>query len=190
MNHFTKNLYFVLSLGATVQHFHAHARQHCCIACSWSYCRGAAGKHFECKFISFLFFFVLNRCSLFKMLALKALTLLLLDEDKNQKTSSKKARKYWVRSWLGNRQLFGCYYSLFQEIKRNAKAFKEFIRIKESQFEYLVEALAPMILKGDTNMRKCIKPHEMVCLALRYLTSGLSDCLNSIFPSERKLYLY
>ena len=44
--------------------------------------------------------------------------------------------------------------------------------MEESQFEYLVEALTPVILKEDTNMRECIKAHEMVCLALRYLASG------------------
>ena len=41
--------------------------------------------------------------------------------------------------------------------------------MEESQFEYLVETLTPMILKEDTNTRECIKPHEMVCLALHYL---------------------
>ena len=41
--------------------------------------------------------------------------------------------------------------------------------MEESQFEYLVEALTPMILKENTNT---IKSHEMVCLVLRYLASG------------------
>ena len=58
------------------------------------------------------------------------------------------------------------YYSLFQELKRDTKAFKEFIRMEESQSEFLVEKLTPMILKEDTNMREYIKPREMVCLAL------------------------
>ena len=106
------------------------------------------------------------------MLALKVLTLLLLNEDKNQQTSSKKACKRWVRSWLGNRQLLECYYSLFQEVKCGTKAFKEFITMEESQFEYSVEALTPVILKEDTNMRECIKPYGMVCLALCYLARG------------------
>ena len=44
--------------------------------------------------------------------------------------------------------------------------------MEESQFEFLVETITPMILKEDTNMREYIKPHEMVCLALRYLSSG------------------
>ena len=41
--------------------------------------------------------------------------------------------------------------------------------MEESQFEYLVEALTPMILKENANI---IEPHEMVCLVLRYLASG------------------
>ena len=94
------------------------------------------------------------------MLALKALTALLLDENENQETSSKKYRKHWFRLWLENKQLFRCYYSLFQEIKRDGKALKEFKRIEESQFEYLAEALTPMILKK--NIREYIKPHEMI----------------------------
>ena len=60
----------------------------------------------------------------------------------------------------------------FQEIQHDTKAFKEFIRMEESQFEYIVEALTPIILKEDTYKRECIKPYEMVSLALRYLASG------------------
>ena len=44
--------------------------------------------------------------------------------------------------------------------------------MEESQFEYLVEALTAMIFKEDTDMRKCIKLNEMVCLALHYLARG------------------
>ena len=58
------------------------------------------------------------------MLAVKALMLLLLDEDENQETSSKKTKKHLIR--MENTQLFGCYYSLFQELKRDTIAFKEF----------------------------------------------------------------
>ena len=82
----------------------------------------------------FRFFFLWKRCSLFKMLALKTLTLLHLDVDENQETSSKRAQKHWVWPWLGNRQWFRCYYSLFQEIKHDTKAFKGFIKIDKSQF--------------------------------------------------------
>ena len=42
------------------------------------------------------------------------------------------------------------------------KTFKGFIKIDESQFQYFVEALTPMIVKEDINIKECIKPHEMV----------------------------
>ena len=99
----------------------------------------------------FIFDFLsLKSLFLFKILALKALNLLHLDWDENRETSSMKARKHWVRTWLGNRQFLGWSYSLFQEIKRDTKAFKEFTKMEESQFECLMETLTPMILKEDT----------------------------------------
>jgi hypothetical protein len=101
-----------------------------------------------------------------------ALALVLLDEDEIQ--NQKEEREYWVRPWLDNRKQFGTYHSLFQELKKDEKAFKEFIRMDESQFEFLVERLTQKIIKEDTTMRQCIKPHEMVCLTLRYLASGES----------------
>ena len=44
----------------------------------------------------------------------------------------------------------------------------------EVQFDFLVGKRTAKIIKEDTVMRPCIKPHEMVCLALRYLASGES----------------
>ena len=53
-----------------------------------------------------------------------------------------------------------------------------------------MEALTPITLKVDTNMRECIKQHEMVWLPLRYLASG--ETFRSFefqFTLERRLYL-
>ena len=49
---------------------------------------------------------------------------------------------------------------------------KEFARMEDIQFELLVGALTPMVLKEDANMIESMKPLEMVRLALRYLASG------------------
>ena len=78
-----------------------------------------------CVQIYFIFAFLsLKSLFLFKILILKALTLLHLDKDENRETSSRKAQKHWVRTWLGNRQLFGWSCSLFQEVKRVRKLLK------------------------------------------------------------------
>ena len=119
------------------------------------------------------------------MLALKALSLLLLHKYENQETSTKKGRKHWVWPWPGNRQLFGCY-SLLQETKRDTKAFRDFIRMEESQFEYLVEALTPIILKEDRNMTECIIPHEMVLLSITLARGETFWSLESQFRIGKK----
>lgn len=102
----------------------------------------------------------------------KALALLLLDEDEND--DEKTERQYWVRPWVAKRAEFGLYHSLFSELQEDEKAFKEFLRMDVSQFELLVGKLAAKLTKEDTIMRPCIKPHEMVYVALCYLASGES----------------
>ena len=108
-----------------------------------------------------------------ELFAVKALTSLLLDEDENQETSSKKTRKHWIRPWLENRQLFGCYYSLFQELKRYMKAFKEFIRMEESQFEFLMETLVVFKIKV------CFSSSSFFSSAMLFLKSCLCAFLKS-----------
>ena len=72
------------------------------------------------------------------MLALKVLTFLFIDEDENQETILRKVRKHWVRPWLGNKQLFGCYYSSFQEIKRDfLDVLKEWKHVSRNSSENL-----------------------------------------------------
>ena len=105
---------------------------------------------------------------------LKTLALLLLDKDENKNANNQGEREFWLRPWLAQRSMYGTFHSLFQELRRDGKSFKEFLRMDESQFEYLVEKISAKLIKEDTVMRQCIKPHEMVCVALRYLASGES----------------
>ena len=105
---------------------------------------------------------------------LKTLALLLLDEDENENASNQGEREFWVHPWLSQRSMYGTFHSLFQELRRDGKSFKEILRMDESQFEYLVDKISAKLTKEDTVMRQCIKPHEMVCVALRYLASGVS----------------
>ena len=98
-----------------------------------------------------------------------ALALLLLDEEENEEEPERRST-CWVRPWLVNKNT-GCFYTVFQELKTDDAAFKDFIRMDKTQYEYLVQRIYDEILKKDTNMRECIKPHEMVCLTLRYLAS-------------------
>ena len=44
--------------------------------------------------------------------------------------------------------------------------------MNKGQFDFLVRKLTAKIIKEGTVMRPCIKPNEMVCVALCYLASG------------------
>ena len=81
------------------------------------------------------------------MLVLKALTLLFIDEDENQETISRKVRKHWVRPWLENKQLFGCFYSSFQEIKRDfLDVLKERKYVSKNSSENLPSKMCSILL--------------------------------------------
>ena len=76
---------------------------------------------------------------------LKALALLLLDEDESE--NERAEREYWVRPWLANRPQFGAYHSLLLELKKDGKAFKEFLQMNEGQIDFLVGKRTAKIIK-------------------------------------------
>ena len=86
--------------------------------------------------------------------ALRTLALLLLDEDENE--NRRQDRSCWVRPWVANRLQFGAFHSLFYELRKDERSFKEFIRMDVNQFDFLVEKLTPKIIKVDTFMRDSI----------------------------------
>ena len=55
---------------------------------------------------------------------LKALALLLLDEDESG--NERAEQEYWVRPWLANRPEFGAYHSLILELKKIEMRLKNF----------------------------------------------------------------
>ena len=61
---------------------------------------------------------------------LKTLALLLLDEDENENEGDENnqgEREFWVRPWLAQKSMYGTFHSLFQELRRDGKSFKEFL---------------------------------------------------------------
>ena len=51
------------------------------------------------------------------------------------------------------------------------KVFEAILSLTQKSFEKLVDLLTPSLLKKDTNMKECIKPGEVSCVALRYFAS-------------------
>ena len=99
------------------------------------------------------------------------------DEEKKEKL---KKRKGWcVRPSIARRQQFGAFHALMKEIKvEDTRTFAKFVRMDAQQFQYLLDAVSPLIVHKDTAMRDAIPPAERLAVILRFVaTNILNDLL-------------
>lgn len=82
-------------------------------------------------------------------------------------------RSKWVKNWVMRRSKQGCYANLFKELKNEDRnGFINFVRMSPEDFDYLLNLVAPLITKKDTNIRKAIPAGEKLALTLRFLATG------------------
>lgn len=95
-----------------------------------------------------------------------------LEEEKHPRRE-RKQKKCWVRDWVSRREERGCYLSLMKELEtEDPAAYRNFLRMPKNDFDYLLNLVAPLIMKSDTVMRKAITPAEKLSVTLRYLATG------------------
>jgi len=76
-------------------------------------------------------------------------------------------RKYWVHPILQNRENFGVYKTLYNELRSDPKKIFNFFRMSISTFDELHVTLKEEISRKDTKMRKSIGSEEMLAIAIR-----------------------
>ena len=82
----------------------------------------------------------------------------------------KRYRKRWMASFLErrNRNLY-----ILGEVRMDSCAlFRNFTRMTASDFELLLQLIAPSIEKQDTNMREAIPISTRLAVTLRFLATG------------------
>lgn len=85
----------------------------------------------------------------------------------------RKQKEWWVRDWIRRREERGCYMTLLKELEtEDPNAYRNFVRLSNADFNYLLNLVAPLITKEDTVMRKAIPAGEKLCVTLRYLATG------------------
>ena len=95
---------------------------------------------------------------------------LLLDENELPQT---KTRTAWVHQWVKERESEGLYNKLLRELRMgHPHLYRNFLRMKADDFDYLLDLTAPLIQKQDTPMRKSIPPGERLAVTLRVLGTG------------------
>ena len=95
--------------------------------------------------------------------------LLLEGEEENQ--SKRKRKQCWIRSWMLERKTKGSFHQLLPELAaQDTLVFESNMRMDFDHFSKIVDLLWERLHKKDTVMRECVKPAEMCCLAIRYLS--------------------
>ena len=86
-------------------------------------------------------------------------------------------RSIWVKPYWGDERRYshGAYANIVAEVRRgDFGEFENYMRMSPTTFEEILEAVAPLIAKRDTNYREAIPPAQRLSLTLRFLASGES----------------
>ena len=90
-----------------------------------------------------------------------------------RRRKQRRKRKIWTRDWVRNRQKYGAYHQLLQELRiSDSTSYRNFLRMDIATFEELLQVTAPAITYQDTNKREAIPPGERLAVTLRFLATG------------------
>lgn len=65
-----------------------------------------------------------------------------------QENRAPRARRWWVKPWVGRRRVHGQYYNLFQELDRETRLdYHGYVRMSRNDFHDILERIAPRITK-------------------------------------------
>ena len=77
-------------------------------------------------------------------------------------------REFWVHPLNVERVTKGEFYRLYLDQRHFPDKFYSNYRMSTFQFDEILEEIAVLIKKKDTNFRKAITPEEKLCITLRY----------------------
>ena len=81
--------------------------------------------------------------------------------------SPRPTRRIWVRESLASRNTRGEYAALLRESRNRPEEFYRAYRMTPERFDYLVDQVAPLIQRVDTNFRAAIPEAERLALTIR-----------------------
>lgn len=80
-------------------------------------------------------------------------------------------RTKWAKTWLLRKELH--HMPLIRQLQEDdPDDFKNYLRMDEATFKYLLDLVKNKLTKKDTVMRRAIPPEERLIATLRYLASG------------------
>ena len=103
-----------------------------------------------------------------------------MDEDRRRllgiifllykRRNKRRNRSVWVHPLVLKRNLLGAFNTLFLELREYEENFFNYFRMSVSTFDEVLYKIPPQLNRQETNMRKCIKPAEMLKFSIVYIT--------------------
>ena len=75
-------------------------------------------------------------------------------------------RDYWVHPINVERPSKGEFNTHYADLQHYEDCFFEFYRMSTSQFDYILERIAPLIRKQNTNFRESVSPEEKLVITI------------------------
>lgn len=82
-------------------------------------------------------------------------------------------RTQWCKKWLRKRNIHS-HINLMEDLRETPDDWCNYMRMDETAYKELLDAVTPIIQRQDTVMRKCISLHERLSCTLRFLAIGRS----------------
>lgn len=105
--------------------------------------------------------------------------------------NEKEKKRCWTKEWLLKRERLS-HMHLIDELRTSSVCdLKNYLRMDDDSFKYLLKLVTPYIRKRNTKLRQCISSDERLIATLRYLATGrsLEDLKYSTIISPQALGL-
>lgn len=117
-----------------------------------------------------------------------AIIIIVAIKKKKKSEIEKKQKRKWICEYVGRRQVMGVHAQLLNELRNEeAGLYKNFVRMRAVDFDFLLERITPIISRQDMLMRASISPSERLAVTLRFLATGN---LNKIHQKLHTIYSF
>ena len=84
----------------------------------------------------------------------------------------RKSPTEWVKSFLRSRSTRGAHATLMQELISYPAEYRNYMRMSEEKFTFLLDLIRNDVGKKNTTMRVAIAPEDRLAVTLRFLAAG------------------
>lgn len=113
--------------------------------------------------------------------AVAAAIIIIVAIKKKKRSQIEKKKRKWICEYVGRRQAMSVHTQLLNELRNEeASLYKNFVRMRAVDYDFVLERITPIISRQDMLMRASISPSERLAVTLRFLATGNFNMIKGI----------